>query len=449
MRFWPLILSAFLVQGALAQSTNAVPKFFPYDWSLDTLSNGLSVVTVPTEHKNLVALYIIVRTGSRNEVEPGKSGFAHFFEHIMFRGSEHFTAAQREAIMKKAGAESNAYTSDDLTVYHALFSVQDLDTIMEIEADRFERLKYSEADYKTEALAILGEYNKSSANPENKLDEVLRQQAFTTHPYKHTTLGFLQDIENMPKEYKYSLEFYKRYYRPEYTTILMVGDINRARSMALVTKYFAGWQRGGYKPEIPTEPPQKQGRTASVDWPSPTLPYVVVAYHAPAYSDLRKDKPALDFAVPLAFGENSDLYQKLVLKEQIVDALEADVADQVDPGLFTVVARVKNPKSVDYVRDEIIKTFDGLTKDPVPQPKLDATRSHVRYATALSWTSAGSIAEFLAPYIRLGGSPQTVDKLFALYQQLTPKDIQDSAKRYFVPENRTVITLASQPEGSR
>src|SRR3569623_1472413 len=128
MRFWPLIVSAFLVHGALAQSSNNVPKFFTYVWTLDTLSNVLSFVTVPTEHKNLVALYFIVRTGSRNEVEAGKSGFAHFFEHIMFRGSEHFTAAQREAIMKKAGAESNAYTSDDLTVYHALFSVQDLDT---------------------------------------------------------------------------------------------------------------------------------------------------------------------------------------------------------------------------------------------------------------------------------------------------------------------------------
>src|SRR5690349_6913196 len=211
MKFGPLICGVLvLMQGALAQ-TNSSSRFFPYPWTLDTLTNGLRLVTVPTEHKNLVAFYLVVRTGSRNEVEPGKSGFAHFFEHMMFRGSEHFTSEQRDALMKKAGAESNAYTSDDRTVYHALFSVTDLEKIMELEADRFQRLKYSEPDYKTEALAVLGEYNKNSANPINKLLEVLRERAFTTHTYKHTTMGFLQDIEDMPNQYQYSLEFYKRH----------------------------------------------------------------------------------------------------------------------------------------------------------------------------------------------------------------------------------------------
>src|SRR4051812_3439866 len=181
MKFWPLICSAFLVMPSGFAQTNATPKFFPYPWTLDTLSNGMSVITVPTEHKNLVALYFIVRTGSRNEVEKGRSGFAHFFEHMMFRGSDHFTAEQRENVMKKAGAENNAYTSDDRTVYHALFSARDLDKIMEIEADRFQHLKYSEADYKTEALAVLGEYNKNSANPTERLFEALRDRAFTTH----------------------------------------------------------------------------------------------------------------------------------------------------------------------------------------------------------------------------------------------------------------------------
>ena len=98
---------------------------------------------MPTDYPNLVALYIVVQTGSRNEIEPGKSGFAHFFEHMMFRGSENYTADQREAIFKRAGAETNAYTSDDRTVYHATFSKEDLDEIMKMEADRFMRLKYA------------------------------------------------------------------------------------------------------------------------------------------------------------------------------------------------------------------------------------------------------------------------------------------------------------------
>ena len=423
-----------------------IAKFFPYPYSVDTLTNGLQLVTVPTEHKNLVALYIVVRVGSRNEIEPGKSGFAHFFEHMMFRGSEHYTSEQRDALMKKAGAESNAYTSDDRTVYHALFSAQDLDEILKLEADRFQYLKYSEPDYKTEALAVLGEYNKNSADPINKLFEVLRNEAFTTHTYKHTTMGFIQDIEDMPNQYEYSHKFYERYYRPEYTTVLMVGDITHERALELAKKEFGSWRSGNYKPQITIEPPQKKTATASVDWPSPTLPYVVVGYHGPRYSDVKKDKASLDFLVPIAFGENSDLYQKLVLKEQKVDMLDTSFEDHVDPELFAVIARIKDPKDVDYVKDEILKTFERYSKESIPLDKLNETRSHIRYGTALGWQSAGSIAGFLATYIGLAGTPDTVNRLFALYNQVTPKDVLDNAKKYFIPENLTVVTLATKKE---
>ena len=448
MRIWLFIVGLLLCGSALAQQQPAstVPRFFPYPWKLDTLTNGLRVVTVPTEHTNLVAFYIVVRVGSRNEVEAGKTGFAHFFEHMMFRGSENFTPAERDAIMKQAGAESNAYTTDDRTVYHALFSTKDLEKIMELEADRFQRLKYDEPVYKTEALAVMGEYNKSSVNPMSKLWEVLRERAFTTHTYKHTTIGFIQDIEAMPKQYQYSLEFYRRYYRPEYCTLLLVGDVKHETSMALAEKYFGAWERGSYKPVIPPEPEQKKTQSVSVDWPSPTLPYLAIAYHAPSYSDRIKDKAALDFLVPIAFGENSELYQKLVLKEQKVEMLAVAFDDQIDPELFTVIARIKDPAAVNYVRDQIVETFNRFARDPVSLAKLNETRSHIRYSTALGWTSAGAIAGFLAPYLALAGTPATVDRLFALYQQIAPKDILEAAKRYFHPENRTVVALEHKPK---
>ncbi len=451
MRFWPLICGLLWMQTGFAQTnslskSNLTTKFFPYPWTADTLTNGLRLVTVPTEHKNLVAFYIVVRTGSRNEVEKGKSGFAHFFEHMMFRGSEHFTSDRRDAIMKKAGAESNAYTSDDRTVYHALFNTADLEQIMELEADRFQRLKYSQSDYKTEALAVLGEYNKNAADPTEKLFEVLREQAFTIHTYKRTTMGFLRDIQAMPNEYEYSLEFYKRYYRPEYSTVLLVGDITRERALTLTKKFFGDWTRGSYRPEIPVEPPQKQARSASVDWPSATLPLVVVAYHGPAFSDVKKDAAALDFVVPIAFGENSELYQRLVLKEQKADVLQAVFEDHVDPELFAVIARIKDPKDTTYVRDEIIKTFDRFTKEQITAEKLEETRSHIRYGTALGWTDANAIAGFIAPYLSLSATPETIDRVFALYQQITPRDVLDACKRYFTPENRTIVTLATKPK---
>src|SRR5215467_4493519 len=187
-----LISFVCLVATLPAQQKEA--RLFPYNYTIDDLDNGLRLVTVPTDFPNMVALYIVVQTGSRNEVEPGKSGYAHLFEHIMFRGSENYSPQQRDLILKKAGAESNATTNSDRTTYYETFSKEDLEPVMKLEADRFQRLKYPETAYKTESLAVLGEYNKNSADPTERVDEVLHETAFTAHTYRHTTMGFLKDI---------------------------------------------------------------------------------------------------------------------------------------------------------------------------------------------------------------------------------------------------------------
>src|SRR5436853_2252611 len=194
-----LLVLSCLSMTSLAQQRET--KLFPYNYTIDDLDNGLRLVTVPTDFPNMIALYIVVQAGSRNEVEPGKSGYAHLFEHIMFRGSENYTPEQRDLILKKAGAESNASTNSDRTTYYEVFSKEDLEPVMKLEADRFQRLKYPEPAYKTESLAVLGEYNKNSADPTEKLDEVLHQTAFTKHTYEHTTMGFLKDIQDMPNQY--------------------------------------------------------------------------------------------------------------------------------------------------------------------------------------------------------------------------------------------------------
>ena len=419
-------------------------KLFPYEYTIDDLPNGLRLVTVPTDYPNLVALYIVVRTGSRNEVEPGKSGYAHFFEHMMFRGSENFSSDQRDAILKRAGAEANAYTSDDRTVYHETFSKEDLDEVMRLEADRFMRLKYALPEYQTEAKAVKGEYDKNSASPFSKLYEVLRETAFKKHTYSHTTMGYLKDIEDMPNQYEYSLEFYKRYYRPEYATIVLVGDVTRERALALTKKNFGDWKRGNYAPQIPSEPEQTEARSAQIDWPSPTLPHLAVAFRGPAFSDEKKDKAALDLLGTIAFGENSDLYQRLVLKEQKVDLLGPSFDNQIDPELFTVFSRVKDAKDVDYVRDQIFATFARYIKEPIPQSKLDATRSRVRYNFALGMDSSAAIASAIAPFIALRRTPETIDKVFAVYESITPEDVRATAARYFTDRNRTVVMLATK-----
>jgi zinc protease len=419
-------------------------KLFPYAYAVDNLSNGLRLVTVPTDFPNMVALYVVVRAGSRDEVEPGKSGYAHLFEHLMFRGSENYTAEQRDALMKRAGADTNASTNQDRTTYYAVFSKEDLDEVMKVEADRFQRLKYTEPAYKTESLAVLGEYNKNSSEPTQKLDEVLYETAFKTHTYAHTTMGYLKDVQDMPNQYAYSLEFYTRFYRPEYTTVLLVGDVTRERALELTKKYFGGWAHGSYAPSIPAEPAQAASRTAHVDWPSPTLPWLAVAFKGPAYSDETKDKAALDLLSEIAFGRNSDLYRRLVLEQQIVDELGVDFGNHPDPELFTTYARIKDGKNADDVREQILATVARFTKETVDQMKLDATRSRMRYSFALRMNSSPAIAAALAPYILLRRTPDTIDKVFALYQQVTPQDIRAGAAKYLTENNRTIVTLATK-----
>jgi zinc protease len=439
-----LILSLPLL--ALAQSSR---KAFAYDYTIDDLPNGLRLVTVPTDYPNLVALYIVVQTGSRNEPEKGKSGYAHLFEHLMFRGSEHYTGQERDEILKKAGADSNAYTSDDRTVYHEVFSKDDLDRILELEADRFQRLKYAPDAYKTETKAVLGEFNKNSADPEEKAYEVLRAAAFKRHTYSHTTMGFIEDIEDMPNQYDYSLQFYKRYYRPEYATIVVVGDVKRDAVLASVKKYFGDWKHGNYAPEIPSEPAQDEPREQHVDWPSETLPILYVGFRGPAYSDENKDHAALDLLAPIAFGENSDIYQKLVLKEQKLDSLSFDFEDRRDPELFVVAAKVKDANDMDYVKQQILGTYQRYTKELIPKDELDSTRSRARYSFALAMNSSEAIAGTLATYIGLRRTPETINKLFSVYDSITPEDIRAAAARYFVDKHRTIVTLMTKKEAGK
>src|ERR1700674_633108 len=155
--------------AALAFAAGPAQKIFPYSYSQEDLPNGLRLVTVPTDYPNIVAVFIVVQTGSRNEVEPGHTGFAHLFEHLMFKGTEKFPPTKYNETLNRIGAASNASTSDDYTVYHTTFSKEDLEIVLMMEADRFQNLKYSEPEFKTETQAVLGEYNKNSSHPLRKL----------------------------------------------------------------------------------------------------------------------------------------------------------------------------------------------------------------------------------------------------------------------------------------
>jgi zinc protease len=310
-------------------------------------------------------------------------------------------------------------------------------------------LKYSPESFKTETLAVLGEYNKNSANPSQKLSVTLRDTAFQRHTYKHDAMGFLKDVQDMPNQYDYGIEFFRRYYRPEYTTIIVAGDVAPSSVQATVNRYWAAWKRGSYRADIPAEPAQEAPRNAQVAWPGRTLPLLAIAFHAPAYSDRDPDWAALNLLSYLGFSENSDLYQKLVLQDQKVDLLDGDMVESPDPFLFTVTARVKKPEDVRYVQDQVLATLENFITTPVEKDRLDAIKQHLRYQFSLSLNNTEAVASAAARSLRAERSLGTIDRLYDLYARISPADIQRVAGKYFDAKNRSIVTLTGPGSGVR
>ncbi|MBF9253937.1 insulinase family protein [Pontibacter sp. 172403-2] len=439
-KFVASLLLCFSLAVAVAQDSPG-KKILPYPISQHKLDNGLNVVTVPYNSPGLASLYIVVRAGSRDETEKGKTGFAHFFEHMMFRGTDKYSKEEYGDIMKAMGASANANTSLDRTMYYMTGNADMLDKMFEIEADRFQHLKYSEHDFKTEAGAVKGEYTKNSASPYQQLYEKVAGTAFNKHTYAHTTMGFFEDVVDMPNQYDYSLTFFDRFYRPEYTTILVVGDVTPERVNKLAEQYFGMWEHGNYKPEIPVEPKQTKTRYAHVKQEN-FPPYLSLNFKGPAFSDKDKDLPALSILTTILFAENSDLYRKLVVDEQKARFIGGGPQFSRDPNLISVSASLLDVKDMQYVKDELMKALEEAKTKPMDAQKIEDTKSRIKYSFAMSMDSPDAIANALGRFIWLTGNPESLNNIYSVYDTITAQDLMAAAKKYFKPETMTVGTIA-------
>ena len=418
-------------------------EIFPYDYKVEVLENGLKIVSIPLDNPHIISHYVIIRSGSRNEIEPGKSGFAHFFEHMMFKGTKNMPQEAYDDFLTELGAGTNGYTTDDYTCYFVVFAGREnLEKVIETEADRFINLYYNEEMLKTEAPVIEGEYYASASNPGRRLFEALRDSAFVKHSYKHTTLGYLQDILDMPNQFEYSQLFKKRFYAPDNTILLVAGDFDHDQLMEYARKYYSGWEKSNYTLVTSEEPPQTKAKRAHYEWPSKTLPRLVIGFHGPEFSDEKIDKVALDLLAETSFSRSSLLYQKLVIEEQKCLSLYASFADRRDPYLLTFNAVVKDEKDLPYVEQEIFKELERLKKEPVSEELLADIKSNMKYSFASALGTTDGIASSLAHYINLTTDPGTINKLFNLFDKVSPADIQKMCQKYFVKTNSTVVTLS-------
>ena len=438
------ILVALLSAAVAAEDEGGMKPIFPYDVRVETLDNGLRAIVVPMSSEGLVSYWTIVRTGSRDEYEEGRSGFAHFFEHMMFRGTKNYPAETYNRTLTSLGADTNAFTTDDLTAYHLAIAAEDLPRVMELESDRFRYLDYAEAAFRTEAGAVYGEYRKNRDNPFFALYEKIMETAYETHTYGHTTMGYERDIKNMPEMYDYSKSFFDRYYRPDNIVLLIVGDVEPRATFEKVRQYYGDWQRGYRPPEVQPEPQQREPRRLDVGYAGRTLPIVWIAHKMPAFDPAGEAWCAARLLADLAFGETSEIYRELVLEQQVLEFVAADAGMNRDPGLFDVYARVKLPDRVDYVLEQIEATFARYREQPPDAARLADLKSRIKYGFLMGLDTPDAVASNLARIVAITGGIEAVDTLYRTLDGITPAQVQQAARDVLAPERRTTAVLRGE-----
>jgi zinc protease len=412
---------------------------------LHRLPNGLTVVLVRYPSRGVIAYQIPVRVGSRNEVDQGKTGFAHFFEHLMFRGTKNMSAEEFRDTYNRHGCENNAWTSNDLTNYHGLVSKSYLPIILKAEADRFQNLHFEEKALKDEAGAVLGEYNKNAAQPDFLIEEALAETAFTKHTYGHTTMGYKADIEKYTERYKDVWPFFKRYYRPDNTSVILVGDIDFNSHLAMVKNYFGGWKSEKIDPvEIPTEPEQTAQREKTILVDVPTQSRVVVAYKTPSFDTENLNQAIVDIISEAYFSKTSDFQKEYRFNKKWLDDVTAYAVDSIDPGLWQLYLRFSEAGEghIQEVGQAVDAQIKRLSESPLPDSQLSSVKKRLRNYATVSWFgSPEALAAKIAWYVSFERDLGVLDRIFDNIDKVTAEDILQYSKKYLLPRYRTIITL--------
>jgi zinc protease len=374
---------------------------------------------------------------------------------MMFRGTARYPEKQYERRIQEFGADNNAYTTQDFTLYTMTAPSSVLAEIVEIESDRFQRLAYSEEQFRTETGAVLGEYNKSASSPSLKMWEALSEMSFGRHTYGHTTLGYLRDIQAMPEKLDYSRRFLRRFYTPDNTTIIVAGDVRHDALVALVRAKYGAWRGRRAEPRIPAEPEPAAGARRHIDWEGTSPPRMVIGWRTPSFdggernaarrASAIRDTAALQVVHGLLFHESSALYQRLVVDEQKLLELGSWPGEfSRDPHLLVASAVLKSGPGAEFdpVLDAIQAEVGRVAAGEVPRERIDAVKSHVRYALLTGLETPDDVAELVAQFLAVGGALDALDAYVAALAAVTPEDVQRVASRYLVPERRFVVTLA-------
>lgn len=405
-----------------------------------TISNGLQVVLLEDHAVPMINLQVWYHVGSKDE-RAGRTGFAHLFEHLMFKGSAHVGTEEHSRTIEAMGGFDNAETGDDTTNYYETFPSNYLERVLWLEADRMGSLDVDEANFKSEREVVKEERRVRVENqPYGYLQEDLRAAAFTVHGYHHTPIGSIEDLNKATIEDV--REFHDTYYKPNNATLVVVGDFNSDQALAWVSKYFAGIPPSA-KP-IPRlnaqEPPQTEERVVKKSYSNTPLPAIVIGYKIPAL--YAPDSYPLNLAANiLAGGESSRLYQTLVYKQQIAVQSAGFGNFSEDPNLFWAYAIMNQGQTADQGERAIEGVLDGLKTQTVDVKEIEKAKNQEIASVILGRDTDEEKAVALASAAVFGKDADLVNSELDRYLKITPEDIQRVAKEYFVPQHATVLVI--------
>ena len=431
-----------LVTLAPVQAAVPPPKL---QYQITTLPNGLRVILSEDHSTPIVHVSVWYHVGSKNERE-GRTGFAHLFEHMMFKGSKNVEPEGHISLVAGVGGRSNAYTTEDVTVFWQTLPSQHLPLALWLEADRMATLRVDEAAFQREREVVKEERRlRIESQPYGRLSEIIYDTAFVTHPYKHPTIGSMADLE--AASIADVRDFHRTYYVPENTTVTIVGDFDSAEALQLVTQYL-GRVPKATRPvprEIPREPQMMEERRAVVEeaWP---LPAVVVAFHIP-YDGHPDSYPLHITSKILSDGQSARLIRELVYTRRL--CLSAFGAGNLieDPNLFYAVCIVQPGQSPEAAEAALIDEFEKLKDEGVTLQEVERAQNQFARDYILSRGSNEDKAMHLAHAAVIHSDVTTADGEFDIFMSTTAVDVQRVARSYFNESNRVVLHVL--PRGAR
>ena len=440
-----LWIAVCAVSGALIPVHAAVrpPKL---QYQTMTLPNGLRVILSEDHSTPIVHLSVWYHVGSKNE-RKGRTGFAHLFEHMMFKGSKNVEPEAHTSIIASVGGQSNAYTNEDTTVFWQTLPAQYLPLALWLEADRMATLRIDEEVFKREREVVKEERRMRVENqPYGRLSEIIYDRAFTTHGYKHPTIGSIADLEAASIEDV--RDFHHTYYVPENATLTLVGDFEPAQALQAITQYFARVPKAT-RPvprELPKEPAMIKERRVTVEeaWP---LPAVIVAHHI-TYDGHPDAYPLHIASKILSDGQSARIVRELVYNKRLALTAFGQGNITEDPNLFFAVAIVQPGRTVAEAEKALVAELEKLKSEPVTAHELQRAKNQFARDYIIGRESNQEKALHLAHAAVIHNDITTADGEFDIFMNVSAADVQRVAKTYFTAENRLILTIMPKGAGT-